>query len=118
MAIRTIKDWLRAMVADHDVSDLTLQAVLLNNSVDGDTPFPSSTEKQRDLCLADVYMSLATSPSKSGSTYDSDGGWQKGRATKNVIDRAWFRAQANRLYAKWDPEKASDYGSLTMRKLY
>lgn len=118
MAIRTLKDWLKAKVADHDVSDLTLQAVLLDNGVDSDTLYASSTERQRDLCLADIYISLATSSTKSGSIYDSDGGWQKGRATKNVVDRGWFRAEAERLYAKWNSDKASSYGSLIMRKLY
>ena len=118
MAIKTINDWLTAKVADYDLNQDTIEAILIDNGASGSTFLADATEKQKDLCLADVYMALATSPSKSGSIYDSDGGWQKGRATKTVVDRAWFRQEANRLYLKWNSPKASSYGSITMRKLY
>lgn len=118
MAEYTLREWLRGMVADFDIADETLRAVLFNNGADLCTGMCDATEKMRDLCLADLYMALATSSSKSGSVYDSDGGWQKGRSTKNVVDRGWFREQANRLYRKWCPEKVSEFGHLTLRNLY
>lgn len=118
MAEYTLKDWLKGMVADFDISDESLKAVMFNNGADMATEMTDVDERTKDLCLADIYMSLATSSSKTGSVYDSDGGWQKGRATKNVVDRGWFRDQANRLYKKWGSNKASDYGRLTMKNLF
>lgn len=114
----TINAWLKGMVADYDVSDATLTAILYNNDIVASTDMDDVTEMQRDLALADLYMSLATSSSKTGSVYDADGGWQKGRATKNVVDRDWFRDQANRLYAKWNSDKADTYGRLVLKGIY
>ena len=114
----TITAWLRGMVADFDVSEATIRAILYNNNVGMDDLLEEVPEKNKDLSLADLYMALATSSSKSGSVYDSDGGWQKGRATKNVVDRKWFRDLANRLYAKWAPEKVTEYGSFVLKGIY
>lgn len=114
----TIADWLKGMVADFDINDATLRAVLYNNNVEGDTPLDAVSEKDRDLSLADLYMALATSSSKTGSVYDSDGGWQKGRTTKNVVDRRWFRDAANRLYLKWGSDKADISGNFVLKGIY
>ena len=118
MAISTISEWLKAKVAEYDLSDLTIESILLDNGVSADLAIGETTEQQRDLTLADAYMALAVSPSKSGSIYDADGGWQKGRATKNIVDREWFRKEANRLYLKWNSPKATTYGAIVMKKLY
>ena len=114
----TIKEWLKGMAADFDVSDQTLRAILYNNGLSGDTDVADVSEKSKDLSLADLYMSLASSSSKSGSIYDSDGGWQRGRATKNVVDRSWFRDRANDLYKKWAPEKVVTHGKIVLKNLY
>lgn len=114
----TVEAWLRGMVADFDIPDATIKAVLYNNSVDGNTDISLVSEKDRDLSLADLYMALATSSSKSGSVYDSDGGWQKGRSTKNVVDRRWFRDAANRLYLKWGSDKADTFGNFVLKGIY
>lgn len=114
----TITAWLRGMVADFDVSDSTIRAILYNNNVEMDELLEEVPEKNKDLSLADLYMALATSSSKTGSTYDADGGWQRGRATRNVVDRRWFRDQANRLYLKWDPSKVDGSGVFVLKGIY
>lgn len=106
------------MVADYDINDSTFKAVIYNNNATPDTPMAEVSEKAKDLCLADLYMSIATSSSKSGNILDSDGGWQKSRSVKNVTDRGWFRDQANRLYKKWNSDKASSYGKMTLKNLF
>lgn len=114
----TLSEWLKGMVADFDVPDASIKAILYNNGVD-DNPFMSEvTEKAKDLSLADLYMLLATSSSKTGSIYDADGGWQRGRSTKNVVDRNWFRDAANRLYLKWAPEKVDPSGVFVLKGIY
>ena len=118
--IYSIRDWLTGMVADYDVPAQTLDAILRARiGSDGSLiPFEDASEKDKDLSLADLYMSIANSSSKTGSVYDSDGGWQRGRTTKNVVDRSWFRDQANRLYKKWDDPLASNYGKFVMKGIY
>lgn len=114
----TISAWLKGMVADFDVPDAAIKAILYNNGVDEETVMDDISEKQKDLSLADLYMLLATSSSKTGSIYDADGGWQRGRSTKNVVDRNWFRDAANRLYLKWAPEKVDQSGVFVLKGIY
>ena len=114
----TIADWLRGMVADFDVNDATIKAILYNNNLEADLEVSEVSERSKDLSLADLYMALATSSSKTGSVYDADGGWQRGRATKNVVDRRWFRDQANRLYLKWDPSRVDESGAFVLKGIY
>lgn len=73
----TIKNWLKGMVGDYEITDSTFESILFNNGLDADTPAVETSEMERDLSLADLYMAIATSSSKSGSIYDSDGGWQR-----------------------------------------
>ena len=114
----TIIEWLKGMVADFDVSDATIRAILYNNNVEMDELLEDVPEKNKDLSLADLYMALATSSSKTGSIYDADGGWQKGRSTKNVVDHRWFRDAANRLYLKWGSDKADNSGNFVLKGIY
>ena len=113
-----LSEWLKGMVADFDVPDATIKAILYNNGVSDDPYITDVSEKAKDLSLADLYMMLATSSSKTGSIYDADGGWQRGRSTKNVVDRKWFRDAANRLYLKWNPELADKSGAFVLKGIY
>lgn len=61
------------------------------------------TEKEIDLCLADLYMYCATFPSVRNNVEDSDGGWKhtEGGWQISVNDKKNYRAMAKRLYEKW-----------------
>ncbi|MCQ2141687.1 MAG: hypothetical protein MJY83_05015 [Bacteroidales bacterium] len=114
----TIEQWLAGMV-DFNLTESTVEAILLNNQVASGTLAIMVSERQRDLCLADLYMWLATSSSSKGGEYVSDGGWQHQKSAKNVVDRAGLRARAQMLYKKWDSEKAEEaMVSMVMRNLY
>lgn len=114
----TIEQWLSGMV-DFNLSESTLQAILLNNNVASGTAAVMVSEMQRDLCLADLYMWLATSSTSSGGEYVSDGGWQHQKSAKNVVDRAGLRARAQALYKKWDSDKADlARTTIVMKDLY
>ena len=119
MADYTIDQWLPGMV-DYNVPDGTVRAILFNNGVASGTPVSEVGQRERDLCLADLYMWLASSSSSSTGEYVSDGGWQHQKAAKNVVDRAGLRQMAQRLYAKWESDKAEEAtaGGFTMRDLY
>lgn len=119
MAAYSTEQWLKGMV-DYNVPDDTVRSILFNNGVAFDTSVSEVAQKERDLCLADLYMWLASSSSSTTGEYISDGGWQHQKAAKNVVDRAGLRAMAQRLYEKWGSAKTDTAatGRFTMKNLY
>ena len=105
MAVYTIETWLRGMV-DYDVPEATIMAILFNNDVVSGLSMSKATEKQRDLCLADLLMWLSSSSTSSTGEMISDGGWSHQKSNKQVVDRAGLIKRAKELYAKWDSDKA------------
>jgi len=101
----SIEQYLTGKV-DFNVSEATLAAILFDRGVEAGSAVTVLTEKQRDLCLADLYMYLAVSSTSKSGEYESDGGWQRQRSAKNVVDRAALRAAAQDLYKKWEDAKA------------
>lgn len=114
----TIEQWLMGMV-DFNVPDATIQAILFNNGIAPGTAMSAVGERERDLSLADLYMWLTTSSTATSGEYVSDGGWQHQKANKVVVDRAGLRANALRLYQKWNSDKAdSAKGNINIKHLY
>lgn len=105
MAVYTIETWLKGMV-DFDVPSATIMAILFNNEVAQGTPMSNTSEKQRDLCLADLLMWLSSSSTASSGEYISDNGWSHQKSNKQVVDRNGLIKRAQELYAKWDSDKA------------
>lgn len=105
MAAYTIETWLSGMV-DFDVPQTTIMAILFNNEVEQGMPVANTSEKQRDLCLADLLMWLSSSSTSSSGEYISDGGWSHQKSNKQVVDRAGLIRRAQELYAKWNSDKA------------
>lgn len=119
MAAYTIETWLKGMV-DFDVPAATIMAILFNNEVMQGAPMSDTTQKQRDLCLADLLMWLSSSSTSSSGEYISDGGWSHQKSAKQVVDRAGLIKRAQELYAKWDSDKAKTaVGSkITFKPIY
>lgn len=105
MAVYTIETWLKGMV-DFDVPSATIMAILFNNEVAQGNPMSDTSEKQRDLCLADLLMWLSSSSTSSSGEYISDNGWSHQKSNKQVVDRAGLIRRAQELYAKWNSDKA------------
>lgn len=105
MAVYTIETWLKGMV-DFDVPSATIMAILFNNGVEQGKSMTDVSEKQRDLCLADLLMWLSSSSTSSTGEYISDNGWSHQKSNKQVVDRAGLIRRAQDLYAKWDSDKA------------
>lgn len=105
MAVYTIEIWLKGMV-DFDVPSATIMAILFNNEVAQGTSMTDVSEKQRDLCLADLLMWLSSSSTSSTGEYISDNGWSHQKSAKQVVDRAGLIRRAQDLYAKWNSDKA------------
>lgn len=106
MAAYTIETWLRGMV-DYDIPDATIMAILFNNGVSQGTLVSETSEKERDLCLADLLMWLSSSSVSSSGEYISDNGWSHQKSAKQVVDRNGLIKRAQELYAKWDSDKTN-----------
>lgn len=114
----TIEQYLTGKV-DFNVSEATLEAILYDRGVTRGTAITNVTEKQKDLCLADLYMYLAVSSTSKSGEYESDGGWQRQRSAKNVVDRAALREAARDLYDKWDEKPVGvTSGKVVMKPIY
>ena len=119
MAAYTIETWLKGMV-DFDVPSATIMAILFNNEVAQGTPMQNTSEKQRDLCLADLLMWLSSSSTASSGEYISDNGWSHQKSNKQVVDRAGLIRRAQELYAKWNSDKAKTAvgAKITVKAIY
>lgn len=96
----TIEQYLRGKI-DFEIPESTMLSVLLDRGVEEETLATEASEMQRDLCLADLLMWCADSATVSSGESESDGGWSRKKATKNVTDRYGMRSRALSLYKKW-----------------
>lgn len=116
----TFARWLTARTETIiDFSDDFLYSILLGRGItDDDYLYRDVSEKQRDLCLADIYWAAAVSSVKTGTQGESDGGWTHYVAIKNVVDRNGLIALAKQLYAKWGETCFDPTKRITMKPLY
>lgn len=112
----TIEQYLSGKV-DFNINENTISAILYDRNVAEGTAVNLVSEKQKDLCLADLYVFVANSSTSSSSEYESDGGWQRQKSAKNIHNRAGWLEMANALYAKWGVEPTSPSG-LVLKNLY
>lgn len=116
----TMARWLKAKVSNIiDISDDFIYATMLGRGIeDSEAYISDATERQRDLCLADVYMAAAVSSTKSGTQGESDGGWTHYVAVKNVVSRDGLIRMAKDLYDKWKEAYSDPRSRITMKSLY
>jgi hypothetical protein len=116
----TFARWLTAKAEPYmDFSDDFLFSTMVARGISDDaTLLSDTTEKQRDLCLADVYFAAATSSVKTGTQGESDGGWTHYVSIKNAINRAGLLDMAKTLYKKWDEPFLDPTNKITLKPLY
>ena len=116
----TVVRWLRAKVEPIiDITDDFIYATMLHRGINDDSvKVGEITDKQRDLCLADVYVAAATSSTKSGTNGEADGGWSHYVAIKNVVSRDALLKMAKDLYDKWDEPFMDPTAKITLKDLY
>jgi len=116
----TIEMWLKGKV-DFDFPDTAIASVLFDRQLWPGIQAAEVSERDRDLCLADLLMFAGNAAVTQQAEFMSDGGWQHQKAARNVYDRAALRAMAARLYRKWgDTAKAqeAEASGMTMKDLY
>lgn len=112
-----IEQYLRGKV-DFEISDATMASVLFDRGVEKHTDVADTTEMQRDLCLADLYMFVSRSSISTSGEYESDGGWQRKKASKTVNNRAGYVKLARVLYEKWGITPPVNPDAIVMKPLY
>ena len=94
---------------EYQFAELNIQTVLARRGIYEEDDHQNISERQVELCLADLYMILANVLNGQGRRV------QKGNRSVTersysfgITDRANFRAEALRLYAKWGENQSND----------
>lgn len=116
----TMVTWLTAQTEPYiDLSEAFLYSILVKRGItDDETLVSEATERQKDLCLADIYFAAATSSVRTGTQGESDGGWTHYIAIKNSVNRAGLLDMAKNLYDKWGEPFADPTPKIRMKPLY
>ena len=88
-----IEEYLRGVVG-YQIADNALNSILFKRKIAAEAMASSLTEKQLDLCTADLYLWCAATPSTQNNTEDSDGGWKhvEGGWQTSAFDKRELRA--------------------------
>ena len=100
--ILTVEKYLRGKVG-YDVPDDALAAILLDRDIDRGTDAEELTLKEKRLCTADLYMYCASTPSKSSTKTQKDGGWEviDGGMEHSAFDARQLREMAKAIYDEY-----------------
>lgn len=112
-----IEQYLRGKI-DYEITDATMASILFDRGISANTSVENTTEKQRDLCLADLYVFVSRSSISTSGEYESDGGWQKKKASKTINNRGGYVRLAKALYEKWGVTPPANPGSIVMKPIY
>lgn len=115
----TIEQYLQGSV-DFNLTDTNVATIVFRRRIPEGANIEDVSEKDRDLALADLYMFIAYSSTSSSGDYESDGGWQRQRSSKNAYNRSGLQAMAKALYEKWGeiPITAEISGKVKLKSLY
>lgn len=102
----TLLSWLQGKVA-LTISEETVNSICFDREVSPDMPAADVMQKERDLCLADLYMWCATLPTTTATIDDKNGNWEhkEGSVTMSGADKKHYRKLAYWLYKKWGVPK-------------
>lgn len=97
-----VEEYLRGAVG-YPVADNALDSILFKRKVAAGALASSLTERELDLCAADVYLWCAAAPGERNDTVDGDGGWKhaEGGWKASASEKRELRALAGYLYGKW-----------------
>lgn len=102
----TIETYLKGKVRNIEITDDALFSALVDAGVEPETNVLNTTEKQRDLALASIFIWIAGSPTRSQSVKDADGDWshEEGGEQMSALAINRYLAMANELRKKWGLE--------------
>ena len=102
-ATLTMEDYLRGKVAT-PIPDNTLASIMAEVGVQRGSAYDTLTDKEKDLCLAGLYVYLSTNPSQTQKVTDRDADWEHTEGgqvySANALNN--FLRMANAIYKKYD----------------
>lgn len=103
MAYLTIESYLRGKVG-YEVPDNALLSILLDREVPIGSDVIDLAQRDKELCVADLYMWCASTPSVKNKVEDADGDWKhvEGGWQTSAYDKRELRAMAKEIYGRWD----------------
>ena len=106
----TIEQYLSGKVRNIPVPDNAISTIILDAGItsvenpDKDTDISKLSLRERELCLAWLYVWIAGSPTQSGGWSEEDADWKQTengeRMSANVLKQ--YLAMANEIFAKYD----------------
>lgn len=102
----TIETYLKGKVRNIEITDDALFSALVDAGVEPETNVLDTTERERDLALASIFIWIAGSPTRSQSVKDADGDWshEEGGEQMSALAINRYLAMANELRKKWGLE--------------
>ena len=108
--IVTVEKYLSGKVRNIKVPDNAIQTIIMDAGItsvenpDKDTDVSLLSLKERELCLAWLYVWISGSPTQTGSNSDEDADWRHTeggeRMSANVLKQ--YLAMANDIFDKYD----------------
>lgn len=111
MACKTysLAEYLRGSVRNISIPDESLLSICSHTGIDPYIDYADTTEKDREVTLAWLYVWIAGSPTQSGGFTEEDGDWRSSengeRMSASVLKN--YLAMANKIFAKYGLEKIS-----------
>ena len=99
----TAEEYVKSISPGANVSENTIQGVLIDAGIDAETLAIDLTEKQKDLALAYLLLRIAFNPIQSQRVTDKDGDWEhtEGSEQWSKSQLMQFLILARDLLAKW-----------------
>lgn len=101
--IYTVEQFVRGIVPSASLSEDALHGIALQVGVELEQEANTLTERERDLCMAYLYLRLATNPSSSARVTDRDADWEHSEGSEQWSGtHFWlFLSLARKLLEKW-----------------
>jgi len=105
--IFTIERYLNGKARNIKVPDDTIDSIIIDAGcigADKDTPLSELSQRERELCLAWLYVWIAGSPTQSGGWSEESADWKSSengeRMSAGVLKQ--YLAMANEIFDKYD----------------
>ena len=98
----TIERYLKGKVGI-PLSDDTLTAITAENGIEPGTLFSDVSERERELCLAGLYVYASGMPATTQKVTDSDADWShsEGGQMMSATEQSNYLRMANAIYSKY-----------------
>lgn len=99
----TVTKFVRGLVPNATLSNDTVRGVVLQAGVDIDADASELTPRERDLCMAYLYLRIASNPSSSARVTDRDADWEHSEGSEQwtPLQLRQFLILARKLLEKW-----------------